>query len=399
MTDEPIAIIGMGARFGPAADVAALIALLRSGRDGITRGAEPVDLDGGRRTVTAWGLMSRRDAYDPYVTGFAGDPQHGALYEVLWAAVEDAGLRISEIGERTSLFAGAARTRAVPRGTFDEVYPVDPTFAATHFSYLHDLWGESLMVDATCATSLVTAHLAVQALRQDTCDYALAAGVSIHHDVDGSYTYAPRQILSPDGYCRPFDRRANGTVPGDGAGAVLLRRLGDALRDGDPIHAVIRSIAVDNDGRAKAGYTFPGIPGKVRVIRQALDRARVDPAELSYVECHGVGIPLNDVVETTAMAEAFGPDGGALPIGSVKATLGHCDAAAGVAALIKTVLSVENGELYATPNTAEPMDGLERGRLAIVPEGRPWPDGPRLAGVMSAGIGGTNSFAVIEEIR
>jgi acyl transferase domain-containing protein len=243
-------------------------------------------------------------------------------------------------------------------------------------------------------------HLACQSLRLGDCDYALAGGVAVM-DTDGSYEYTPNGIYSSEGMCRPFDRASTGTVPGDGVGAVLLRRLDDALADGDPIHAVIRSTAVDNDGRQKAGFTIPGVEGKIRVVTKALAGAGLTGADLGYVEAHGVGIPMNDQIEATALTEALGSEGQPLAVGSVKASIGHTDTAAGLAALIKTAFAVEHGFLPATPNTGDPIEELTAGgdRFSLVPEGREWTTpGPRRAGVMSAGIGGTNAFAVLEQV-
>lgn len=182
---------------------------------------------------------------------------------------------------------------------------------------------------------------------------------------------------------------------------MLLRRLDDALRDGDPVYAVIRGGAVTNDGRAKPGFVIPGVDGKVRAVRRALEAAGLTGADVDYVETHGVGIPLNDQIEATALIEALGTDGPPVAVGSVKASVGHCDTAAGMAALIKTCLAIDRGFLPATPNTEVPIEEFTgRGeRFGILPEGRPWPTNgrPRTAGLMSAGVGGTNAFLVLEE--
>ncbi|WP_238009390.1 polyketide synthase [Dactylosporangium sp. AC04546] len=407
--DHAIAIIGMGCRFAGADGVEEFWANLRSGRDAMTRDpSRDADLDpdaaAGRR-VHSWGVAPDRTAFDHRIAGFAAppadhDPQHGLLYEALWAAAEDAGVRLPAIGEATALYAGVARTRHVERAAFEEVANLDATFAGPKFSYFHDLQRESVMLDNSCATGLVAVHLAASSLRLGACDYAFAGGVAVM-DPAGWYDWTPTSIYARDGVCRPFDVASTGTVPGDGVGAVLLRRLADAERDGDPIHAVLRTSAVGNDGRSKNGFVIPGVPGKIRVIRQALAQAGLTGAGLGYVEAHGVGIPMNDQIEATALTEALGPDGQPLAVGSVKASIGHTDTAAGLAALIKATLTVRDGFLPATPNTSEPIEELTKGgsRYSIVPHGRPWaaPDGPRRAGVMSAGVGGTNAFAIVEE--
>ncbi|HEY3464436.1 MAG TPA: polyketide synthase [Amycolatopsis sp.] len=401
---DAIAIVGMGCRYAGAGSASQFWDNLRSGRDRFTRGA-PVPPGDGPRDIAAWGFIPDRDLYDAALVGYTRetaerDPQHGMLFEAMWAAAEDAGLRLSDIGRSTAVYAGVSRTKHVVRGTFEETADLDATFAGPHFSYFHDLQAESIMVDASCATGLVVVHLACQSLRLGASDYAFAGGVAVM-ETDGTYEYTPNGIYSSEGVCRPFDRASTGTVPGDGVGAVLLRRLEDALADGDPIHAVIRSTVVDNDGRQKAGFTIPGVPGKIRVVERALAEAGVTGADLGYVEAHGVGIPMNDQIEATALTEALGSAGQPLAVGSVKASIGHTDTAAGLAALIKTAYAVEHGYLPATPNTADPIEELTAGgdRFSILPEGRDWtPPGPRRAGVMSAGIGGTNAFAIVEQV-
>ncbi|MER5206218.1 polyketide synthase [Streptomyces sp. NPDC002825] len=401
---EPIAIIGMACRFAGSDGLGPFWDNLVAGRDCVTRDPS-LTTEGDSRRVGAWGLYENRNSFDSELLGFPPidpeqDLQHGFLSEVLWSAVEDAGLRVSEIGPRTALYAGSSPAKVVENTSIEEMMGMDARFAANRFSYLRNLQHESLMLEAGCATSLVAAHMACMSLRAGSCDYALAAGVSVM-ETDGAYDYVPGGVYSSDGVCRPFDKNATGTVPGDGAAAVLLRRLDDALRDGDPIHAVIRSSAVGNDGKDKAGYSIPGVPGKIRVIRQALDLAGLTGAEVGYMETHGVGIPLNDEIEATALTEGLGPYGRPLAVGSVKASVGHTSHAAGLAGLIKTALVLKHGFLPATPNTADPIDTLTKGgdRYSIVPEGRNWEDDgrPRVAGVMAAGFGGTNSFAILQE--
>jgi acyl transferase domain-containing protein len=403
-TTDAIAIIGLGCRYAKADGAEQFWRNLRSGVSSITRDPS-LDTEGEERQIGSWGVMANRTVADYQMTGAAipeagHDPQHGLLYEALWAAAEDASVRFSDIGEATAVYAGCARVRYVERGPFADSVDKDASFAGPHFSYFQDLQRESIMLDSSCATGLVAVHLACQSLRSGACDYALAGAVSVM-ETDGSYTYTRTGIYSSEGVCRPFDIASTGTVPGDGVGAVLLRRLDDALRDGDPVHAVIRTSAVGNDGRSKAGFIIPGVPGKVRVVRQALAQAGLTGADLGYVEAHGVGIPMNDQIEAAALTEALGPAGPPLFIGSAKASIGHTDTAAGMASLIKASLALEHAFLPATPNTASPIEELTRGgsRFGILPEGRSWiPEtGVRRAGVMSAGIGGTNAFAILEE--
>jgi amino acid adenylation domain-containing protein len=410
--DDAIAVVGMAARFAGAADLPAFWDNLRTGRDCFTEGPGPLitELPDGQRRVARWGMAAEGARYDADFLGFsaddlrAGDPQQGILHEVLWSAVEDASLRLSEIASRTSLYAGCAKVVDTdPEARVDDVVNADPTFVASRFAYLHDLWGEALLLDTACSTGLYAVHLACRSLLTGSSDYALAGAVSLDPASDGSYRYRPGLLYADNGRCLPFDRRASGTVGGFGAGAVLLRRLADAERDGDPVYAVIRGSAVNNDGRARIGYSAPGVAGQTRVIRDALAAARVSGADIGYVEAHGTGTRLGDAIEATALSDALGPDGPPVAVGSVKASVGHCNTAAGIAGLIKAVLAVHHGHLPATPNVREPIDELASAtRLSLLGEGRPWPEEaerPRTAGVSSFGVGGTNAHVVVQQHR
>jgi 3-oxoacyl-(acyl-carrier-protein) synthase/aryl carrier-like protein len=412
---DDIAVIGMACRFANSPDLDAFWNNLRYGRDCLTTGPGAVvtQLPNGARRVRRWGLIAEGPVFDAEFFGFAAsqtasvDPRHGVLYESLWSAVEDAALKISVIGPRTSLFVGRDRwsehfdpgTDEAPTRA-DDVVGCNGTFLPSWFSYWVDLQGESLLLDTACSTSLVAVHLACRSLQHGDCEYALAGGASIENPQHGSYTAVPGHIYSRDGYCRPFDRAATGTVGGDGAGAVLLRRLGDARRDGDPIYAVIRGSAVNNDGSARVGYSAPGVEGQVRVIRRALEASRVSAAEVDFVEPHGTGTRLGDAIEATALVEALGPNGPAVAIGGLKASIGHTNSASGVAGLIKTVLAVHHGFLPATPHVETPIEELTGGRrFTLLPEGKPWQDTgrPRTAGVSSFGVGGTNAHVIVQQ--
>ncbi|MEV5880282.1 amino acid adenylation domain-containing protein [Streptomyces sp. NPDC052101] len=407
---DAIAVIGMGARFAGAGDLAAFWDNLEAGRDCFSEGPGPLITEhgDGTRRVARWGMPADGTGFDAGLLGFtaedvaAGDPQQGVLHEVLWAAVEDASLRLSDIARRTSLYAGCPRVvRTDGEARVDDVVNADPTFVASRFAYLHDLWGEALLLDTACSTGLYAVHLACRALLRGESDYALAGAVSLDGESDGSYTFRPGLLYAEDGVCRPFDRRATGTVGGFGAGALLLRRLSDAERDGDPVYAVIRGSAVNNDGRARVGYSAPGVEGQARVIRHALQAAGVSGTDVGYVEAHGTGTRLGDAIEASALGEALGTSGPPVAVGSVKASVGHCNTAAGIAGLIKTVLAVHHGVLPATPNVGEPIDELvPGGRLGLLAETRAWDSpaaGPRTAGVSSFGVGGTNAHVVVQE--
>ena len=358
---EPIAVIGAAGRFAGAADVRAFWRNLSSdcvaGAD-----AEIVEADGGRRRIARWGRLDDPRAFDAELFGLtpdearATDPQHGMLHECLWTAMEDAAVPLDRLRDRTSIYVGCANP-AVPAavGGLDEdltaAFTSQPSFAASRYAYRHDLRGESVMIDTACSTSLVAVHLACASLRSGGSDYAFAGGVCVSDPADGGYVYEPGMIYADDGVCRPFDEGATGTVGGDGAGVVLLRRLSDALRDGDPVHAVILGSAVNNDGRARAGYAAPGFDGQVSVIRRALVSARVEGRDIGFVETHGTGTRLGDAIEATALAEAIGERDSPLPISSVKASIGHCNTAAGIAGLLKAVSAVRDHVLPGTVNS------------------------------------------------
>ena len=280
----------------------------------------------------------------------------------------------------------------------------DKDFLCTRVSYELDLRGPSLTIQTACSTSLVAVAVACQALHAGECDMALAGGVSVTFPQRMGYMYEEGMILSPDGHCRPFDIDARGTRGGAGAGIVVLKRLSDALADRDTIHAVIRGAAINNDGAGKAGYTAPSIDGQVEVIATAQTLAGIDPRTISYIEAHGTGTPLGDPIEIAALTKVFRagtPDIGFCRIGSLKANIGHLDAAAGVAGLIKTVLAFKHREIpplvnFRTPN---PQLDLDRSPFTASSQGSAWSsDGaPRRAGVSSFGIGGTNAHVVLEE--
>ncbi|MBL8346079.1 MAG: SDR family NAD(P)-dependent oxidoreductase [Rubrivivax sp.] len=281
----------------------------------------------------------------------------------------------------------------------------DKDFLCTRVSYKLGLKGPSMTVQTACSTSLVAVQVACRALQRGECDMALAGGVSILFPQRAGYLFQEGMILSPDGHCRPFDESARGTRPGAGAGVVVLKRLDQALADGDTVHAVIRGIAVNNDGADKAGFTAPSIEGQVEVIAMAQALAGVDARSITYVEAHGTATPLGDPIEVAALTQAFRADTdevGFCRLGSLKANLGHLDAAAGVAGLIKTVLALSHRELpplvnFTKPNPALRLESSPFHASAAAAPWQPRAGTPRRAGVSSFGIGGTNVHAVIEE--
>ncbi|MFL5386007.1 MAG: type I polyketide synthase, partial [Longimicrobiaceae bacterium] len=371
--------------------------------------------------VPAMGALRGADELDAGLFGLTPrdaevlDPQHRLLLECAWAALEHAGHAAIRDDRPVGVFAGTSASgyvnhlRASPE-VVDAVGSTrislwnDRDQLASGVSYRLNLRGPSLTVQTACSTSLVAVHLACQSLATGECDLALAGGVSARPPLRGGYLYTPGGIASPDGHVRAFDADARGTVGGQGVGLVALRRLADALAEGDTIHAVIRGSAINNDGAQKVGYTAPSVEGQARVISEALAVAGVDAGSLQYVEAHGSGTPLGDAIEIKALGEVLGRaarGGSPCALGSVKTNLGHLDAAAGVAALIKTVLALKHGQIPPSLSCAVPHPGLEAlgGRLFVNTALRPWTaDGaPRRAGVSSFGIGGTNAHVVLEE--
>ncbi|MBY6263490.1 SDR family NAD(P)-dependent oxidoreductase [Azospirillum sp. 412522] len=423
-----IAVVGLACRLPGADSPDAFWRVLRDGVETITRFApEELEAAGFDRSVTgqpgfvaAKGVLAEADSFDAGFFGFSPreaalmDPQQRVFLECAWMALEDAGYDSRACPGAIGVFAGSIlsmymlnnlwpnRPVVEAAGAFQLALGNDPTFLATRAAYLLDLKGPAVSVGTACSTSLAAVHLACQSLLSHECDMALAGGVSVHLPLISGYRYEEGGILSPDGHCRPFDAMARGTVSSDGAGAVLLKRLEDAVADGDFVHAVVRGSAMSNDGSDKVGYTAPSVGGQVRVIGEALAMAGVEPGTLALLEAHAAGTRLGDPIEVAALAELFAGGSGpaSCALGSVKSNIGHVDAAAGVAGLIKTVLALRHRAIppslhVATPN---PAMTLERTPFYVPAECRPFAGpGPMRAGVSSFGIGGTNVHVVLEE--
>lgn len=426
-----IAIVGIACRFPGAADRAQLWQLLLEGREGIERlDDEQLDRLGvprARRSheqyVAAAPMIDQADCFDAAFFGYAPadaamlDPQHRVFLECAWHALEDAGHGGGRDAGVVGVFAGTSmssyllfnllRRPAVTgaEDTFPAMVANDKDFLATRLSYHLGLEGPSVDVQTGCSTSLVAVHLACQNLLTFECDTAISGGVSIHMPQRAGYVHTPGGIASADGHCRAYDADGTGTVFGSGVGAVVLRRLADAQRDGDPIYAVIKGTAINNDGNRKVGFTAPSVDGQVQVIRRALAVANLGPEHLGMIEGHGTATQLGDPVEVTALQLVLA-DAGALParscvLGSVKSNLGHLDAAAGVAGLIKAALSVEHGVVPPTLHFAKPNPGVawEQSPLYVSAQAERWRAGDvrRRAGVSAFGIGGTNAHVVVEQ--
>ncbi|MCB5906963.1 type I polyketide synthase [Streptomyces pinistramenti] len=427
--DTHLAIVGMACRFPGAVTPEEFWDNVVSGTDGV-RTLTPAELrewgdDPERLTdpryVRRHGVVDNIGDFDPAFFGVSErdadllNPQHRIFLECAWEALERAGYDPRAVPGTTGLYAGAGRNgySAVIRNRTDRFPGVDdlalslandPEHLCTRVSYTLGLTGPSVAVMTACSTSLVAVHEAGRALLAGECDTALAGGVTLRAPLSG-YWHREGGTMSPDGYCRTFSQDARGIVAGDGAGVVVLRRLQDAIDDGDHVHAVIRGSAVNNDGHDRAGYTAPGVRGQSEVIRRAHLAAGVAPDDISYIEAHGTGTPVGDPIEVTALTEAFGgaAHGGAgtVALGSVKTNIGHTDTAAGIAGLIKTVLALEDGTLPATLHFTGPNPRIDFAAtpFQVVTQARKWETGrlPRRAGVSSFGIGGTNAHVVLEE--
>jgi phthiocerol/phenolphthiocerol synthesis type-I polyketide synthase E len=370
--------------------------------------------------VASYGVVDDIECFDAAFFGYPPavaqimDPQQRVFLECAWHALESSGHGPRSDGLRVGVFAGSAVSQhsSIVWAQRDRIPDLDdyqlmlvngPEGVATRTSYQLGLTGPSMGVHTACSTSLVAIHQACQALLDGECDMALAGGVSIPLPRTG-YRYRAGGIGSPDGRCRPFDASANGIVTSEGVGVVVLRRLADALADGDPVRAVVLGSAVNNDGADKLGFYAPSVDGQAEVVRLAHLAAGIDPDTIAYVEAHGTGTPLGDPVEIAALTRAFrlGTDrSGFCSIASVKSNVGHTNTAAGVTGFIKAVLCLERGLVPATAHFRAPNPelGLADTPFRVSARLEEWPSGPapRRAGVSSFGIGGTNAHAVLEQ--
>ncbi|MEU9336549.1 amino acid adenylation domain-containing protein [Streptomyces sp. NPDC048290] len=430
-----IAVIGMACRFPGAPDIDAFRRLIDEGTDTVTfftddelRAAQVPDaLRADPSYIPAGRPLEHPGAFDAEFFGISPreaeltDPQARIFLELCWLALEDGGYDPARHPGDIGVFATAAR----PTYFRDHVLPTLGAAArqdgsvlglqadignlgdylATRVSHRLGLRGPALSAQSACSSGLVVVHLAVQSLLAGESDMALAGGVAVNTRHGRGYLYEEGSITSPDGHCRPFDASAAGTVFGDGGGVVLLKRLTDALADGDRVVAVIKGTAVNNDGADKMAYSAPSAGGQARAIARAHRVAGVDPRTIGYVEAHGTGTPLGDPIEIAGLTTAFGLGPVERPfcaVGSVKAQIGHLTTAAGTAGLIKALLAVADGRIPRAVHLDEPGPHLPlTGSPFHFPRAsRPWPggpDNPRRAGVSSFGLGGTNAHAVIEQ--
>ncbi|MGR3625792.1 MAG: type I polyketide synthase [Limimaricola sp.] len=426
-----IAITGMAVDLPGAATLDAFWDMLAANRSAIRR-LTPEEL--ARAGVSAEEMRrpgyvpfgAPLDGYDLFDAGFFGltpreaeimDPQHRRFIEAAWSALENAGHAPERFEGAIGVYAGCGPNDYYMRNIMGNAALIESTgafllrhtgndkdFLATRLSHMLDLTGPAVSVQTACSTSLVAIHMAAQALLTGECDMALAGGVTIETPQGRGYQWREGEILSPDGHCRAFDHRAAGTVFGSGAAAVVLRRLEDALADGDHVWAVLKGSAINNDGARKANYLAPSVEGQARAVAAALRMAGAGADTIGFVECHGTGTPLGDPIEVAALTRAFRETtdaAGFCRIGSVKTGIGHTDTAAGAAAVIKTALALHHRIIPGTPGfeAPNPALALDGAPFAVAADTAPWPRGtaPRRAGVNSLGVGGTNAHAVLEE--
>src|SRR5271166_1581461 len=430
-----IAIIGMAGRFPGAADVASFWRNLRDGVESISHFADAELEDAFDRSirddpnfVRARSVLEDVEQFDASFFAMHAreaeltDPQHRVFLECAWQALEDAGYDPASYKDAIGVFAGCSMSTYFLRnvlqdrqavdlftsnyqvGSYGELLGALPDVFATRLSYKLGLRGPAMTVQTACSTSLVAIAQACQSLLLFESDMVLAGGVSITFPQRRGYLALEGAMVSPTGHVRTFDAKADGTVFGSGAGVVLLKRVEDAIADGDHIYAVIRGSALNNDGAARAGFTAPSVNGQWEVIAAALANAEVDARSIGYVECHGTATPLGDPIEVAGLTRAFRAatnDVGFCALGSVKPNVGHLDAAAGVAGLINTALALQHRQMPATLlfETPNPHIAFEGGPFYVNREWREWPAGgePRRAGVSAFGVGGTNAHVVLEE--
>ena len=425
--DTALAVIGMDCVFPGADGPAAFWELLRAGRDGLTTLTDgqlaaagvPRKMTERENYVRVVGVLEDVAAFDADFFGISPveaqlmDPQHRLLLETVLRALEHAG-RSSPADRRSAgLFAGVSAntyfyTQILPHWEelaadreFQLLLGAEKDFVATRAAYELGMQGPAITIQTGCSTALVAVHLAAQSLLAGECDIAIASAACVRVPHQAGLLHREGGVVSPSGRCAAFDVSADGSVPGNGVGAVVLKRLADALRDNDTIYGVVAGSAVNNDGARKAGFAAPSVDGQREVIRTAHLVAGVTPDQVSYVEAHGTATALGDPVECEALSQAFAGSGVVdCAIGSVKTNLGHLDTAAGIAGMIKTVLALHHGELPPSLNFhhLNPAISWQDGWFRVQRELTPWPaDRPRIAGVSAFGVGGTNAHVVLHE--
>ncbi|ASS74695.1 hypothetical protein CIG75_06720 [Tumebacillus algifaecis] len=427
---DEIAVVGLAGRYPDSNNLDEFWQHLRQGHELVSffteeellaAGHDPAVI-GDPNYVKAAAIMKGVDQFDASFFGFNPreaeilDPNHRFFLETCWEALENAGCNPDTYQGAISVYGGQAMNRylllnllpnratVAQAGELQVMMGNEKDFLTTRVSYKLNLKGASVNVQTACSTSLVAVHMATQALLNGECDMAMAGGVSVIHPKTG-YLYTKGSVMSPDGHCRAFDEDAQGSTQGSGVGVVVLKRIEDAIADGDTIYAVIKGSAVNNDGEQKVGYTAPSINGQSAAISEALAIADIDADTISYVETHGTATELGDPIEVAALTQVYRDatdQAKFCAIGSVKTNVGHTDSAAGVTGLIKTIYQLKHKELVPSLHFKKPnpkFDDWENGPFYVNTELKPWEAGdtPRRAGVSSFGIGGTNAHVVLEE--
>lgn len=425
---EGIAIIGMAGHFPGAISIQSFWQNLQDGVESLSlltdkeliAAGVPSALVNDTNYVKVGGVLENIDLFDAAFFDLnpkeaeVTDPQHRLFLECAWSALENAGYDSTKCESRIAVYAGASLNNYLSFDlnhdqlgsgeSYQKLIGNDKGFLSTRVSYKLNLTGPSITVQTACSTSLVATTLACQSLQNYQCDMALAGGVSIRLPQKTGYLYEPGGPLSPDGHCHAFDAKAQGTTIGNGVGVVVLKRVKDAIADGDCIYAVIKGAAINNDGSMKVGYTAPSVDGQAEAIAEAVMLAEVEPETISYIEAHGSGTALGDPIEIAALTKVFRASTekkNFCAIGSVKTNIGHLDAAAGVAGLIKTALALKHQLIPPSLNFEQPNPQIDFANSPFYVNTKltEWKTGstPRRAGVSSLGMGGTNTHVVLEE--
>ena len=425
-----IAVIGMAGRFSGVSNLEEFWGAISAGEEKLSyytreellgKGVDEALIDN-KDYVLANGNIESAEKFDSAFFGITPreadfmDPQHRVFLETCYEALDNSGYTSDKFPGEIGVFAGCGMNNYLVKnlfqhpgllrssGEFQTIINNNSDYLTTRVSYKLNLTGPSIDIQSACSTSLVAIHLACQSLIIKSCDISLAGGVFIQIPHAEGYMFEPGGIFSPDGHCRPFDSEADGTLFGEGSGVVVLKRLDDAIRDCDTISAVIKGSAINNDGSGKVGYMAPSVNGQIAVVKKAIAEANIPPDTVSYIETHGTGTKLGDPVEVKALSQIFksSPDHGFYcALGSVKANIGHLDAAAGVAGVLKVVMMLKNKKLPPQLNFKNPNPELKLNDTPFYINASltDWPadNGPRRAGVSSFGIGGTNAHCILEE--
>jgi 3-oxoacyl-(acyl-carrier-protein) synthase/NADP-dependent 3-hydroxy acid dehydrogenase YdfG/aryl carrier-like protein len=424
--DSAVAVIGMALRLPGVTTPEAFWDMIVGQKSGLRAFTEEemraAGVTGAARAhpdyVAKGGLLDDIDQFDPAFFGFSArearllPPQNRLLFECCWEAIERAGIApAAPGGHPCGVFMGQSHdsywqnivSRDPDEATSELSFMANADYLATAIAHRFDLRGPAMTVQSFCSTSLLAVHMARQAIIEGQCETALAGGASVRVPQAIGYTASPQTIYSPDGIVRSFDKDANGTLFGNGVGVVMLKRLDLALADKDPIVAVLRGTAANNDGGRKVSYNAPSVQGQARAVANALREADVSPDSIGYVECHGTATAMGDPIEIAALTQAFGSDlRGSCALGTAKTHVGHVDRAAGVIGLIKAGLTLQHQRIpqllnYQNPN---PALNLESSPFYVPQATAPWiaGDAPRRCGVNALGYGGTNVHAVLEEV-